>query len=99
LYAKFPGRSWRNFAKNLLYTGRYDLPEMLFQRLVEFLTAVARKSLTSWSCLMDHWEPERVAFQNGIWAFRVSANPSLEIEDPFWPLICPGAEFSSHVNS
>jgi hypothetical protein len=26
---------------------------------------------------------------------RVSANPRPEIEDPFWPLICPGAEFSS----
>jgi hypothetical protein len=28
----------------------------------------------------------------------VSANPCLEIEDPFWPLICPGAEFSSDVD-
>jgi hypothetical protein len=28
----------------------------------------------------------------------VSANPSLEIEDPFWPLICPGAEFRSDIN-
>jgi hypothetical protein len=28
----------------------------------------------------------------------VSANPRLEIEDPFWPLICPGAEFSSDID-
>jgi hypothetical protein len=28
----------------------------------------------------------------------VLANPSLEIEDPFWPLICPGAEFSCDID-
>jgi hypothetical protein len=28
----------------------------------------------------------------------VSANLSLEIEDPFWPLICSGAEFSSDID-
>jgi hypothetical protein len=31
-------------------------------------------------------------------ASGVSANPSLEIEDLFWPLICPGAEFSSDID-
>jgi hypothetical protein len=51
---KFLGRSWRNFAKNLFYAGRYDLPEMLIQRLVEFSTAVTNKSRTGWSSLMDH---------------------------------------------
>jgi hypothetical protein len=51
---KFLGRSWRNFNKHLFYTGRYDLPEMLFQHPVEFPTAVAHKSLTGWSFLMDH---------------------------------------------
>jgi hypothetical protein len=34
------------FAKNLFYTGRYDLSEMLIQQLVEFLTAVTLNSLT-----------------------------------------------------
>jgi hypothetical protein len=66
---KFLGRSWRNFAKNLFYTGRYDLPEMLFQCPVEFLTAIAHKSLTGWRCLMDHQKSERVAFRNSIWDF------------------------------
>jgi hypothetical protein len=46
------------------------MPEMLFQRLVEFLTAVARKSLTGWSRLMDHRKAERVVFRNGILDFR-----------------------------
>jgi hypothetical protein len=40
--------------KNLFHTGRYDLPEKLFQRPVEFPTAVTHKSLTGWSRLMDH---------------------------------------------
>jgi hypothetical protein len=30
--------------------------------------------------------------------FGVSANPTPDIEDPFWPLICTGAEFSSDVD-
>jgi hypothetical protein len=68
-YAKFLGRSWRNFTKNAFYTGRYDLPEMLFQRPVEFPTAVTRKSLTGWSRLIDHRKDERVAFRNGIQDF------------------------------
>jgi hypothetical protein len=45
---------------------------MLFQHLVEFPTAITRKSLTGWSHLMDQPEAERVAFQNGIqdfWSF------------------------------
>jgi hypothetical protein len=60
------GEVMQNFAKILFYTGRYDLPEMLFQRPVEFPTAVAHRSLTGWSRLMDHREAERVAFRNGI---------------------------------
>jgi hypothetical protein len=32
---------------------------------------------------LDHRKAERVAFQNGIRDFGVSANLSLEIEDPF----------------
>jgi hypothetical protein len=50
----------------------YDLPKMLFQPPVEIPTAVARKSLTDWSRLMDYQKPKRVAFQNGtqdIWSF------------------------------
>jgi hypothetical protein len=39
----FWGRSRRNFAKNLFYAGRYDMPEILMQQLVEFLTKVTRK--------------------------------------------------------
>jgi hypothetical protein len=46
------------------------MPEMLFQRPVEFPTTVAHKSLTGWSCLIDHRKVERVAFRNGIWDFR-----------------------------
>jgi hypothetical protein len=55
---------------NLFYTGRYDLPEMLFHRPVEFPTAVTHKSLTGWSRLMDHRKDERVAFRNGIQSLR-----------------------------
>jgi hypothetical protein len=62
--------SWQNFTKNLFYTGRYDLPKMLFQRPVEFLTVVARKSLTGWSHFMDHWKAERVALRNGLRDFQ-----------------------------
>jgi hypothetical protein len=40
----------------------YDLPEMLFQRPIEFPTVVARKLLTGWSRLMDQRKAERVAF-------------------------------------
>jgi hypothetical protein len=58
------------FCQKLFYTGRYDLPEMLFQRLAEFPTAVTRESLTGWSRLMDHRKAERVPFQNGIRNFR-----------------------------
>jgi hypothetical protein len=60
------GRSWQNFAKNLFYTERYDLPVMLFQCPIEFPIAIARKSLTGWSCLMNHQKAERVAFRNDI---------------------------------
>jgi hypothetical protein len=70
---------WWNFTKNLFYTGRYDLPELLVQQLVEFLTAVTHKPLPVWSRLMDHQKAERVIFQNGICDFGVSANPRLEI--------------------
>jgi hypothetical protein len=72
---KFLGRSWRNFIKNLFYTGRYDLLEMLFQRLVEIPTAVTHKSLTGWIRLMGHRKAERVVFRNGIrdfWSFGQS---------------------------
>jgi hypothetical protein len=41
---KFLGKSWRNFTKNLFYIGRYDLPEMLIQGPVEFLTVVTHES-------------------------------------------------------
>jgi hypothetical protein len=66
----FLGRSWRNFTKNLFYTGTYDLPELLVQQLVEFPTAVTHKPLTIWSHLIDHQKAERVVFQNGIRDFR-----------------------------
>jgi hypothetical protein len=49
---------WQNFAKNLFYTGRYDLPEMLFQRPVKFPTVVTRILLTGWIRLMDHQKAE-----------------------------------------
>jgi hypothetical protein len=52
--------------RNLFYTGMYDLLEMLFQHPVEFPTAVARKSLTGWSHLINHQKAERFVFQNGI---------------------------------
>jgi hypothetical protein len=80
---KFLGKSWKNFTKNLFYTGRYDLSEILFQRPVEFPTAVARKLLTGWSCLIDHRKAEGVPFEMVFGTSRVSANPSLEIKDLF----------------
>jgi hypothetical protein len=58
---KFLGMSWQNFAKNLFYTGRYDLPNIVIQQLVEILTAVTRKPLTVWSRLTDHQKVGRVA--------------------------------------
>jgi hypothetical protein len=64
------GKVMAKFAKNLFYTRRYDLLEMLFQRPVKFSTVVAHKSLTDWSCLMDHRKVERVAFRNVIRDFR-----------------------------
>jgi hypothetical protein len=70
-----------NFAKNVFYTGRYDLPELLVQQLVEFPTAITHKPLTIWSCLTDHQKVERVVFRNGIRTSGVSANLRLEIED------------------
>jgi hypothetical protein len=66
---KLLGRSWQNFVKTLFYTGRYGLPEILIQQLVEFSTAVTRKPLTVWSRLMEHQKAERVVFRNGMWDF------------------------------
>jgi hypothetical protein len=62
--------SWQNFAKNLFYTGWYDLPEILMQQLVEFPTAVTRKPLIVWCHLMDYRKAERVVFHNSIRDFR-----------------------------
>jgi hypothetical protein len=48
---------------------------MLIQRLVKFPTAVTRKSLIIWICLMDQWKAERVLIQNSIrdiWCFSQS---------------------------
>jgi hypothetical protein len=56
---------------------------MLFQRPIEFPTAIARKSLTSWSHLMDHRKPRELSSKTVFGTSRVLANPSLEIEDPF----------------
>jgi hypothetical protein len=67
---KFLGRSWRKFTKNLIYTGKYDLPEMRTQQPVDIPTAITHKLLTVWSRLMDHRKDERVVFQKGIWDFR-----------------------------
>jgi hypothetical protein len=58
------------FPKNMFYARKYDLPEMLIQRPIEFPTAVTHKSLTVWSHLIDHQKAERVAVRNGIWGFR-----------------------------
>jgi hypothetical protein len=63
------------FCQELVFTGRYDLTERLFQQPVEFLTAVTRKLLIGWSHLMDHRKAERVTFQNDIrdfWSFGQS---------------------------
>jgi hypothetical protein len=54
----FLGMSWRNFSKNLFYTGRYDLPELLVKQLVDFSTAVTRNPLTVWSRITDHRKAE-----------------------------------------
>jgi hypothetical protein len=54
----------------LIYTGRYDLPEMLIRRPVEFLTVVTHKLLTVLSRLMYHRKAERVVVQNGIRDFQ-----------------------------
>jgi hypothetical protein len=69
---KFLGRSWQDFRKNLFYIGRYDLPEILIQQLVEFPTTVPHKPLTICSRLMDYQKLERAVFRNGIrdfWSF------------------------------
>jgi hypothetical protein len=44
LYAKFLERSWRNFTKNLFYTGRYDLPRMPPERMIEFKIELQRST-------------------------------------------------------
>jgi hypothetical protein len=54
----------------MIYTGRYDLPEMLIQQLVGFLTTITDKSLTVWSRLTDHQKGKRVVHQNGIQDFQ-----------------------------
>jgi hypothetical protein len=41
----------------------YDLPEMLIQQPVEFLTPITDKSLTVWSCLIDHWKVRELSFE------------------------------------
>jgi hypothetical protein len=56
--------------KNLFYTGRYDLPEMLIRRPVEFPTIVTHKLLTVSSRLMYHQKAKRVVDKNGIRDFQ-----------------------------
>jgi hypothetical protein len=72
---RFWGGHGKFSQKKLFYARRYDLPEMLIQRPVEFLTAVTRKSRTVWSHLMDHRKAERVVIQYSIrdfWRFGQS---------------------------
>jgi hypothetical protein len=59
---KVSGEVMVKFHQNLFYAGRYDLPELLVQQLVKFLTAVTRNPLTIWSHIMDHRKAERVVF-------------------------------------
>jgi hypothetical protein len=95
---KFLGSSWRNFVKNLFYTGRYDLPEILIQQLAEFPTAVTRKPLTVWSHLMDHCKDVGVVFQNGIqnfWSFGQSETGN---RGSVMSLFYPDAGFSSYID-
>jgi hypothetical protein len=94
----FLGRSWQKFTKNLFYMGRYDLSEMLIQQPVEFSTAVTDKSLTVWSCLMDHRKSEGVVVRNSILDFRCFGQSETENWRSVPPLFCPETEFSSDVD-
>jgi hypothetical protein len=74
------------------------MPEMLFQRPVEFPTAVTRRSLTGWSRLMDHRKAERVFVQNGIWDFQSFGQSDMGNRRSVPPLFYPETEFSSDIN-
>jgi hypothetical protein len=71
---------------------------MLYQRPVEFLTAVSRKSLTVLSHLMDHQKAERVVIRNGIQDFRSFGQSEMGKCRSVPPLFCPETEFSSDIN-
>jgi hypothetical protein len=45
-------------------------PDFLIQQTGRVPTAITGKSLTVWSCFMDHWKAERVVYQNGIGDFQ-----------------------------
>jgi hypothetical protein len=73
-------------------------PEMLIQQPVEFRTAVTRKSLTVWSCLMDHRKPERVVYGNGIRDFRSFSQSEAWNWRSVLPLFYAETEFSSDID-
>jgi hypothetical protein len=70
---------------------------MLFQRPVEFPTAVTHKSLTGWSRLMDHQKVERIAFRNGIWDFQSFYQSETGNWRSIALLFCLETEYSSDV--
>jgi hypothetical protein len=72
------GEVMAKFHQKPIYTGMYDLPEMLIRQPVEYPTAITHKSLTVWSSLMDHRKAERVVVQNGIHYSRSFGQTKME---------------------
>jgi hypothetical protein len=64
-------------------------PEFWFIQPVEFLTAITRKPLTVWICLMDHRKSERISYRDGIqdvWSFGQSETQKLSSVQPLFYL-------------
>jgi hypothetical protein len=72
--------------------------EILIQQPIEFPTAVTHKSLTIWSCLIDHWKAKRVSYQFSIQDFRSFGKSKAHKLRSILSLFCPETEFSSNVD-
>jgi hypothetical protein len=53
---------------------------------------------TVWSCLMNYWKAERVAYHNSIWDFRTFGQSETQKLSSVQPLFSPEIEFSSKVD-
>jgi hypothetical protein len=86
------------FSKNLIHTGRSNLPRNLDSLTGRVSIAVTHKSLTVWSRLLDHQKAERVTYQFYIWDFRSFSQSETQKLRSILPLSCPESEFSSGVD-